>query len=88
MGQMAPSTIPFAEMLFLALTSGYHQISLFIRIVHLLGNKLGHSKHMDLVLSKHFAHLVITNNVALIVGILKSICFDMFPYPLGSLRPR
>ena len=61
---------------------------LFVRIIQVLIEDLGHGEHVDPILLKHSAHRIVTANLASIARILKLIFTDVLPYPLDSLWTR
>lgn len=48
-------------------------------------NQLVHLEHVDRVLLKHLAHPVVTDNLALVAGILQVVRLDVLPELLDNL---
>jgi hypothetical protein len=61
---------------------------LFIWVIQVLIENLGHGEHMDPILLKHCAHRVIAADLASIARILQFFFTDVLPYLLNSLWTR
>ena len=61
---------------------------LFIRIVQVLIQDLGHGEHVDPVLFEDGAHGVVTTDLSAIAGILQVVGTDVLPDLLHGLRSR
>lgn len=67
------------------------RLSSLNRIFHnieILTQDLVHGKHVNLVLLENAAHTIIASYLTFVIWILKTICLDIFPYLLDSLRTR
>lgn len=60
--------------------------SLFPNRIKVVSNILVHPEHVHPGLLEDCQHLFVTYNLALVLGILKIVCFDMFPKLLDHLR--
>lgn len=54
----------------------------------MVSNVLVHSKHVHLGLLENGLHLFVAQDLALVLGVLKLICFDVFPQLLDHLWAR
>ena len=55
----------------------------------MLGDELGHFKHTDRLFAfKYFLEIFIGIDIALVLGVLKTILFDVYPEFFNNLRSR
>jgi hypothetical protein len=60
--------------------------SLFSNRVKVVSNILVHPEHVHPGLLEDCLHLFVAYNLAFVLGILKIVCFDVFPELLDNLR--
>lgn len=51
----------------------------------MVANQLVHLEHVDRVLLEHFAHSIVTDNLAFVAGVLQIVRLDVFPELLDNL---
>lgn len=61
---------------------------LFVWVIQVLIENLGHGEHMDSILLKYRAHRVIAADLSSIGGVLQLFFTDILPYLLDSLWTR
>lgn len=60
----------------------------FLDLIQMFAQYLVHGEHMNLVLLKDGIHLIVAEDLPLVVWILKIQCLNMIPDLLNRLRPR
>lgn len=64
------------------------KLGLFVWVIQVLIEDLGHGEHMDPILLKHSAHRVVAADLASIAWILQLFFTDVLPYLFDSLGAR
>lgn len=70
---------------FVAMTPTVSLGSSILDGVEVVADQLVHGEHVDGILLKYFAHLLVTDNLALVARVLEIMLLDVFPELLDNL---